>query len=316
MQTFLPTVFPWTLNTPMVDLGLHTGCKALTNPALLKTKFYWFVAVHPGFIPIFTDGSKDKNAVSSAAVCGKRTDTLRLSASASVFTAEAYAICLALQLVETLDDRRFIIFSDSLSCLQSILHRKWQQPIICKILEKLHLFSSLGKVIKFCWVPSHIGILGNEAADQAARSALCSTNAASIRIPHSDFKHDINAYFIADWQTRWNDAVFNKLREIKPLIGNTKVPGSLTRRDEVVYHRMRIGHTHLTHSYLLKRETAPDCAHCGCLMTVKHILLDCPLHNTIRCNYFTVTNLYQLFNAVQPLHIINYLKEIDLYSKI
>jgi ribonuclease HI len=272
-------------------------------------------AVNQNSLHIYTDGSKDNDAVSSAAVCGKRTVTLRLPSAASVFTAESYAICLALQIIETSDKRRFIIFSDSLSCLQAILHRKWQQPLIAKILDKLYLLEFLGKTVKFCWVPSHIGILGNEVVDLAARTALRSTLVANVCVPHSDFKHCISGHLIATWQAQWNNAAFNKLREHKPTIGTTKTPHSFTRRDEVVYHRIRIGHTHLTHSYLLKHETPPDCTHCNCLLTVKHILLECPLHNITRSKHYTVTDLHQLFNTVQPMHIINYLKEISYYAK-
>ena len=29
-----------------------------------------------------------------------------------------------------------------------------------------------GKIVKFCWIPSHIGIHGNSEADKAAKSTL------------------------------------------------------------------------------------------------------------------------------------------------
>ena len=82
LKSWLPVVPPWTTDVLIVDLGLHTGNKSSTNPLYLKTKFYWYTAVNPGFIHIFTDGSKDKDDVSSAAVCRGQTSTLRLPSAA------------------------------------------------------------------------------------------------------------------------------------------------------------------------------------------------------------------------------------------
>ena len=47
------------------------------------------------------------------------------------------------------------------------------------------------------------------------------------------------------------------------------------RRDEVVLSRLRLGHSYLTHSYLLKGEPPPECVTCNCRLTISHILVDC-----------------------------------------
>src|SRR3989441_6312973 len=68
--------------------------------------------------------------------------------------------------------------------------------------------------------------------------------------------------------------------------------------------RTRIGHTFLTHSYLLKQENSPDCSSCHCLLTVQHILIDCPNYQPIRAKYFAAQNMHDLFISIHPLYFV------------
>ena len=49
---------------------------------------------------------------------------------------------------------------------------KVDNPLILKLLEKLHHLSCAHKTIYQCWIPSHIGIRGNEAVDMATKESL------------------------------------------------------------------------------------------------------------------------------------------------
>ena len=44
--------------------------------------------------------------------------------------------------------------------------------LVQKFLKDYTILEKNGKNIIFCWIPSHVGILGNEKADAAAKSAL------------------------------------------------------------------------------------------------------------------------------------------------
>ncbi|GFN91189.1 ribonuclease hi [Plakobranchus ocellatus] len=59
--------------------------------------------------------------------------------------------------------------------------------------------------------------------------------------------------------------------------------------------RLRVGHTWLTQSYLLKNEEQPFCNACDSLYTVRHILIECPDFQDTRRKYYSVTDLYRLF---------------------
>ena len=175
--------------------------------------------------------------------------------------------------------------------------------------------SNLNKVVSFCWLPSHVGISGNERADAAAKSAL-SLSIADIKIPYTDLKQRINSHLVNKWQIEWNNVPFNKLQPIKKTLGETKFKDIVKRRDELVLHRVRVGHTYLTHRFLLKGEDQPECIPCQSPLTVEHILLHCIDFSLIRQKYFNVTTLNELFHSISPFMIVNFLKEIGLYSKI
>ena len=99
------------------------------------------------------------------------------SDDSSIFTAEAKAVDLALDFIRTCDtNNKFIIFSDLLSVLKAMNHTSSKNPQIQKLLEKCHKLLAKKEIV-LCWIPSHIGILGNEMVDQQAKNiAFIRTN--------------------------------------------------------------------------------------------------------------------------------------------
>ena len=76
------------------------------------------------------------------------------------------------------------------------------------------------------------------------------------------------------------------------------------------------GHTHITHSYLLKGEEAPQCVSCNAPLTVEHILTDCIDLAPSRDRIFRVNSLSVLFDTVKLELIFEFLKDVNLYTKI
>ena len=240
---------------------------------------------------------------------------MRIPDGSSIFTAEAKAIDLALDLVDNCNScDKFIIFSDSFSVLQALNHTSSKNPQVQNILQKHHTISKY-KTIVYCWIPSHIGIRNNERVDKKAKESL-NLEQTVFKIPFNNFKPFINRYIFDKWQTSWNETSFNKLKEIKPVIKEYKTVISNIRREEVVLTRLRIGHTRITHSWLLNRDEQPICTGCDVPFTVKHFLLECFDFQQTRRSYFQVNNLHDLFKDVPIENIIAFLKEIKLFKKI
>ena len=135
--------------------------------------------------PIYTDGSKDNERVGCGTIIHNSSCKQRLPSNASIFTAEVTAIDLALDAITESDDDHFIIFSDLFSVLLSLHNMKLDNALILKLFEKLHHLSCAHKTIYLCWIPSHIGIRGNEAADMGAKESL-NLDITDRQVPYTD----------------------------------------------------------------------------------------------------------------------------------
>ena len=122
---------------------------------------------------------------------------------------------MALDYIKDANLSKVLIFSDSLSVLQSINNCKLDNPLVQDILLRFQNMSS--KHIILCWPPSHTGIKGNEKADIEAKSALL-LPPSNFKLPYTDFKPIINKYLFNKWQSVWDTAVHNKLHSIKPIL--------------------------------------------------------------------------------------------------
>ena len=166
----------------------------------------------------------------------------------------------------------------------------------------------------FCRFPSYIGVRGNERADWAVKSAL-DLIPKVISIPYTDLKPIISKFLHKKWQQRWDMNIHNKLFQIQPTLREWRPAFRTPRREQVVISRLRIGHTRLTHAFIMKQEPQPQCLMCQTTCTVKHILIECRAFTVIRKRFFKVTSLTELFENVKIDDVLS-LQETGLYEKI
>ena len=212
---------------------------------------------------------------------------------------------------------RFAIFTDSLSSVQALSGFNPTDGIVQSI--RLHI-ARLGrhqKEVLLCWVPSHVGVSGNEAADAAARRAAERPCSRRLPIPARDLFPHLTTHLRDAWQEYWEALVDNKLFEIKPKLGEWPSASRSCRREEVALCRLRTGHTLATHRYLLCGEARPQCSSCGAPLSVRHVLKTCTGFNLERATHlgqgqrpFSMTELIGR-DTVRIRQVLSFLNSID-----
>ena len=99
----------------------------------------------------------------------------------SIFTAELLAILMALlNFFNDLCQPSMAVsfFSDSLSALQAIKRNSQssREDVVKEIVVVCHQLITRGTDIVLQWVPSHVGVPGNESADRAAKQTATALN--------------------------------------------------------------------------------------------------------------------------------------------
>ena len=83
------------------------------------------------------------------------------------------------------------------------------------------------------------------------------------------------------------------------------------RKEETVMARLRIGHSFLTHSFLLKGEEPPMCIGSDELLPIDPILLTCSDLIEIRDSHFTAQSLCVLFQDISLVKIFNFSRKTN-----
>ncbi|GFT52550.1 putative RNA-directed DNA polymerase from transposon X-element [Trichonephila clavipes] len=264
------------------------------------------------YIPVYTDGSKTVGHVGWCCFFNNTIFSFSLHNSMSVFSAKLTAIFIALQHILVSNHRHFCVRTDRMSVLESLCFLKERRhPTVIEIL--LRKLERKGFDIIFSWIPGHVGILGNEQADTAARSM---SDHMQRPVCYQDLKTFTQNYIHRVWQETWNQQILNKLHRIHP---STSPWAALSvRRHDVRLTRLRIGHTRFTHRHLMLGENAPECLSCKVPYSVYHILIDCPVFNHHRITFFHTSvltlsdlvgktphqNLFAFFLKIGFIHLI------------
>jgi hypothetical protein len=155
--------------------------------------------------------------------------------------------------------------------------------------ENMKTLKKLKTEVIIEWVPGHSGTEGNELADGIAKRCLQRIRQDDIKniyeVPREATKSSVKAAMNTVWQMWWNrwdhTRSYTVMREVgreSPL----RHAGKLTKREETVLTRLRVGNaTHHGSLYKTKRYATPDCQ-CGAPDSAEHRIFDCSQYNQQR----------------------------------
>lgn len=232
----------------------------------------------------YTDGSKLEGRVGAAVTVWNGEEEIfytsfRLENFCTVFQAEIVAIHRATELA--LKKKSSInILSDSRAALQSVCDPETLNPVATDIRANIQIAENVGIIIKLFWIKAHMGIPGNERADELAKQAALKNKKAPAydRVPLSFAKRTTRQATLDKWQERYSHAetasvtkiFFSDIRKAKSTLEKMDTNNILTQ--------MFTGHGGFR-QYLHRFKLA-DSPFCVCddqsEETVVHILAHCP----------------------------------------
>lgn len=307
---------PWISKDIQIDISLSDHLKNNTNANQYKKLYQQKIQTKfKNFELLFTDGSVKDNLASYAVIANTETHSSRIPNYSSIFTAEMLGILEAIKIIKTKANHKFVIISDSLSSLTRLTRMYDFNPLINKIKNALDECKS--KDIYLLWVPSHVNIEGNEEADKIAKTGLTfyTIDENNNFLIHSDYTRQIKTFIYKNWEEEWERTQNNKLRSI--LIKPTKKFKNmgLNRKDRQTITRLRIGHTNLTHKYLMEKTSPPICScDSNINLSVKH-LFEC-INFSQQIVKYKINNINCLKDLENIDKVIKFLKETKLYEQI
>lgn len=284
---------PWELPSAEFTATQLPASKAVCPTAELRQHALMAMArvTEPGCAIYYTDGSVDPDSgrTGAAAITGGTELGVRTPDHCSTLQTELVAIQLALEHAHHRQEATVVLHTDSKSGLRAL-----QQPqpkddvgLVTANLGSLQSLAAQGRRVRLNWIPSHVGVLGNEDADAAAKRAAASPQVTKHVAPSlrqvktrarraaiQATRHTHQQLEARKRQAAWYAAA----TDYQPLDASQQQP----RADGVLLQRVRLGFC--AREELYDGFQGQECYHCGrnSRHPLLHYLLSCPATAALR----------------------------------
>lgn len=279
--------------------------------------------VYQGFNRIFTDGSKTPAGTAFAVWDDTNGSSVaeNINSNFTITNAELLGILKAIELTKLNGYKKAVIFTDSRSACEILLNESNLETnyIVWEIYKELQEACNI--TIKVQWIPSHVGIEGNEKVDTIAVEKSHEKQSFFNGITLGDAVLLSNQEIWNDWTRSYKEKSLNKGKWHASIMDT---PGrkswfkglQLNPYEIRTINRLRSGHT-LTKDRRAAWGWESDnlCEWCEVVEDIKHIIYDCPRYNIVRSKYGVLEYMKPLElileeNCEEELRqVTNFLKE-------
>ena len=307
--------------SPPVFSSLHSFSKDSIAPSHWRSLYHSLTAEYPNHTQVFCDGSLKGSLCGCAVWCTTFSLQARLPPGSSIFTAELYAIFCAASYVSTLPGC-FLILTDSLSSVSALSSSHTSSHYLVPKIASLLSGLPLNKV-SVQWVPSHVGIPGNELADNMAKRSLHLSYITQVPFSADDVNLRLKSHYAALWQSHW-DTVSSRFPTSITNVQSLPTYFSLPRREQIAVVRLYLRTCLLTHVHFFTKTSPSKCPSCHLPWSLPHLLITCPALEHARASLRTQClssqlpfNVNSILNADFPTEaLIAFLRKTTLISSI
>jgi ribonuclease HI len=265
------------------------------------------------YLSIYTDGSGIDGETGAAAVCTLTQQTraayMGPNTVSTVYAAELQGISLALQIAQEYAEqggrrRNIAIYTDNQAAIWSIAKAEGRSGayILEEIASQVQRLQDMGRPVTVRWIPAHVGIPGNEAADTAAKEATgwrengrrCPPAATPPKLYplESTLRRWCKAQAERAWTAKWRTETKGRAtyrHTPRPTKKVLQLHEGLSKRESALLVQLRTEKIGLKDFLFNRRVPGVTSPRCECgerRQTVAHILLSCRTYRNLRNQVF------------------------------
>lgn len=297
-----------------IFLNIYNKKKEDIIPSMVNPLLTDFIREQNIVLSVYTDGSKINDSVSYAVICDRSVvETDKLHPMTSIYTAEAFALLKAVEFINSVPfGGKKAILTDSRSVLEELDSTNSKKSEITNLIK-----NSLNENTIIIWVPSHSKIRGNDFADEIAKKTNTEVEEFEDRVYLQDIVRNLKIFCYKMKQFNWSMQMENKLFKIKQSADFQPCDLDITKKEEMVLNRVRSGHSFLTHSHLISKETPRKCNYCDEIITISH-LFECSSNSNknFKIKHDILDWKVDIFNVLKIRDILEYLKDLNYFNLI